>query len=106
MISNWNEITEKNGAYDLRNVLVHGVQGTTGLNYAATRVEQLLDASNDLIKFCNSHNFDIYTRLPTGKSKNLHFRLSIIILNKIYCRSRQFKKFTIPSNNSLCVILE
>lgn len=51
-------------AFELRNKLVHGVQGTSGLRFASKRVESILSASRAVVHFAASHDADLFTRLP------------------------------------------
>jgi hypothetical protein len=52
-------------AYNLRNKLVHGEQGTTSLEYASRCVRALLTASAALTKFAEENGEPIYgERLP------------------------------------------
>jgi hypothetical protein len=57
IIPKWDEVKK---AYTLRNELVHGNKGTTGLGYAQNRVEALLDASEVLNKYVISKGAGIY----------------------------------------------
>jgi hypothetical protein len=56
-------------AFGLRHRLVHGVAGTTGIDYAATRVESVLRASADLAAFAAANGIDLFARLPVRKRK-------------------------------------
>lgn len=68
IIGKWGQLSDpKKGAYDLRNKLIHGVQGTTGLDYGRSRVEALLNAAEDVDRFCRRKNVDLYKRLPVRK---------------------------------------
>ena len=50
-------------AFALRNKLVHGVQGTSGLGFASKRVESILSASRAVVHFAASQNADLFMRL-------------------------------------------
>jgi hypothetical protein len=64
VIKNWSDRTGIQSAYKLRHKLIHGEQGNTGSDYARTRVNALLSASDDVDCFCMSHGCDIFKRLP------------------------------------------
>jgi hypothetical protein len=64
VIRNWSGPKGIQGAYTLRHKLIHGEQGSTGLEYARTRVNALLSASDDVDCFCMSHGCDIFKKLP------------------------------------------
>lgn len=58
-------------AYLLRHKLIHGVEGTTGLNYARTRVNSILAAAKAIADFAKENKYiDIYNRLPVKKKKS------------------------------------
>jgi hypothetical protein len=59
LIEDWNLLRE---AYNLRHLLIHGDQGTTGLDYAADRVERILNASKQVFEFAQSRG--VYEHLP------------------------------------------
>jgi hypothetical protein len=50
-------------AFPLRNKIIHGIQGTTGLKYATERAESILEASRDVVNYCAGEGADIYRRL-------------------------------------------
>jgi len=56
-------------AFELRHQLVHGVTGTTGLNYATARVDSVLKASADVAAFGAANAIDLFARLPVRKRK-------------------------------------
>lgn len=66
VIADWDGFKE---AFGLRHRLVHGVAGTTGLNYAATRVETVLQASADVAAFAAANAIDLFARLPVRRRK-------------------------------------
>jgi hypothetical protein len=61
VIGDWAMLVD---AYTLRHQLIHGAQGTTGLAYAAPRVERVLDASRKTFEFAKNHGVDLCARLP------------------------------------------
>lgn len=68
IVAKWGQLSDPdNGAYALRNKLIHGVQGGTGLAYGRARVEALLSAAEDVDRFCQQKKIDIYDRLPVRK---------------------------------------
>lgn len=66
VITDWDGFKE---SFGLRHRLVHGVAGTTGLNYATTRVETVLQASADLAAFAAANGIDLFARLPVRKRR-------------------------------------
>lgn len=66
VITDWNGFKK---AFGLRHRLVHGVAGTTGLQYAATRVESVLQASADVAAFAATNSIDLFARLPVRRRK-------------------------------------
>lgn len=56
-------------AFELRHRLVHGVAGTTGLDYATERVGTVLQASADVAAFGAANAIDLFSRLPVRKRK-------------------------------------
>ena len=50
------------GHFKLRNKLIHGVQGSSGVTYAARPVGTMLDASQRLYKFGTNRGIDIFER--------------------------------------------
>lgn len=67
VVSNWQEFKK---AFDLRHRLVHGVSGTTGVQYAECRVLLVLQASREIAEFGLSQNIDLFCRLPVRRRKN------------------------------------
>lgn len=47
-------------AYPLRHRLIHGVSGTTGLEYAKIRVDSILNASRAVAEFASSKGKPVY----------------------------------------------
>lgn len=66
VITDWNGFKK---SFELRHRLVHGVVGTTGLNYATTRVESILQGSADLAAFATANGIDLFARLPVRKRR-------------------------------------
>jgi hypothetical protein len=64
LIGDWNGL--KN-AYELRHKIIHGTQGTTGLAYAAPRVERILGASKKICEFAQQNGRDLFDRLPVRR---------------------------------------
>ncbi len=46
-------------AFDLRNELVHGSHGTTGIDYASERVRTLLDATRSVTEYAHENGVDL-----------------------------------------------
>lgn len=63
---NWSELSNpKHGAFALRHRLIHGIAGTSGLDYSAQRIEVILAASMVITKFSESNGIDLFgKRLP------------------------------------------
>lgn len=73
---NWSELSnKKHGAFVLRNRLIHGIAGTSGLDYSAQRVEVILAASIAIAKFSEGKGFNLF-------GKRLPVRLKPISLKK------------------------
>jgi hypothetical protein len=68
-ISSWEELKE---AFELRNALTHGAQGSSGLKYCTKQVSRMLEASVALYEFGINHNpsVNIYKRLSSKKPKS------------------------------------
>tara|TARA_R110001599_G_scaffold127379_8_gene300760 strand:- start:27801 stop:28271 length:471 start_codon:yes stop_codon:yes gene_type:complete len=66
VVSNWEEFKT---AFELRHRLVHGVAGTTGVQFAERRVSTVLDASREVADFGLSQSIDLFGRLPIRKRK-------------------------------------
>ena len=58
-----------NDAYKLRHTLVHGVSGTTGMDYAETRINLILEASMAVSAFAREQGVDVFSRLPVRQRK-------------------------------------
>lgn len=73
---NWCELSNpKHGAFALRHRLIHGIAGTSGLDYLAQRVEVILAASIAVAKFSEGKGFNLF-------GKRLSVRLKPISLKK------------------------
>ncbi len=68
LIQNWKYFKED--AFPLRHRLVHGVTGTTGVDYAKKRVLSMLDASEALVVFAKSNGIDIFKKLKVKKGSD------------------------------------
>ena len=67
LIDDW-EFFHKD-AFQLRNNLIHGVQGTVGQEYARKRVEFMISASKAIIEFSETNGAHIYgSRIRRVKS--------------------------------------
>lgn len=64
LIVNWEMFRD---SYRLRDRLVHGIIGTTGISYTAERVNLILDATLVLVNLVESSNMSVYKRLKTIK---------------------------------------
>ena len=65
VVPNWQFFKEH--AYSLRNRLVHGVYGTTGLGYARVRVHSILAASRAIVNHAAERDVDLYRRPPVRR---------------------------------------
>ncbi len=66
VISNWDDFKS---AFDLRHQLVHGIAGTTGVQYAEQRMLTILQASREIAEFGYLQQIDLFSRLPVRKRK-------------------------------------
>jgi hypothetical protein len=70
VVGEWQELKV---AYQARNDIVHGRQGSTGLEFANSRVERILGASKSIAKYGSENGADPYHRLKkrvlTGPTK-------------------------------------
>jgi uncharacterized protein YehS (DUF1456 family) len=64
VIKNWDGFKK---SFKLRHLLIHGVQGTVGLEYGEKRVTAILDATRDLVEFAKKHNLDVFKNLPVRR---------------------------------------
>jgi hypothetical protein len=61
VVKQWSKLVEKpNGAFALRNRIVHGIIGSSGLDYVNSRAEVFLEAAVDLEKEANAYNCSVY----------------------------------------------
>lgn len=56
-------------AFKLRHTLVHGIRGTVELSYAVERVVRILKASEAVVTYAQTHNVNLYQRLPVRRQK-------------------------------------
>lgn len=72
------EWAELKAAYQSRNDIVHGRQGSTGVQFATSRVQRILDASKSIAKYGSERGADPYRRLKrrthTGPTKTEKIR--------------------------------
>ena len=73
VVGDWNELRS---AYQIRHDIVHGRQGSSGVNYAATRVNRILAASKAVADYGRQCGADPYRRIrrailtgPTRKKR-------------------------------------
>lgn len=64
VVSHWGNFKT---AFDLRHRLVHGIAGTTGIQYAEKRVLTILQASRQIAEFGSAQQIDVFSRLPVRK---------------------------------------
>jgi len=69
LVLSWDDFR---AAFDLRNKLIHGVQGTTGRAFAERRVERILAASAAIATFTSEHGFSVFSRLPARRRSTAH----------------------------------
>ncbi len=60
LIPQWDSLIS---AYRLRNVIVHGVQGSAGLNFATNKIQYVIDATDSILDFCSLNGVDLYKNL-------------------------------------------
>jgi len=71
VIPHWSRlVNSKNGAYRLRNQIVHGIHGNVTEKYATDRVEDFLRASELLQELASKHQTTIFKRIVRRKSKS------------------------------------
>ena len=56
VITKWDQLAE---AFLLRHALIHGDQGTTGLEYAEPRIEEFLQATRQVSDMAKQHGYDL-----------------------------------------------
>jgi hypothetical protein len=57
-------------AFQLRHKLIHGIQGTTGRDYACRQVEIIISASNSIVEFAAINRAQVYgVRIRRVKSR-------------------------------------
>lgn len=64
VVSDWETFKT---SFDLRHRLVHGVTGTTGIDYARTRVEAIMRGSADVAAYARRQSVDLFGRLPVRR---------------------------------------
>ncbi len=67
IIPDWQELREH--AFKLRNELVHGVRGTVSVDFAANRLDCLLESTNSIFKFAEEQGVDLGRKLPVRRRK-------------------------------------
>ena len=60
VVKNWQYLDK---AMSLRHKLIHGVKGTTSVEYARSKVEIIMSASKDVVDFASKKEKDIFDRL-------------------------------------------
>ena len=60
VVPDWQYLFEK--AFDLRNKLIHGVQGSVGVDYAQKRVEAILAATKAVAEYAEQNKGSVYKR--------------------------------------------
>lgn len=64
VVGDWEALV---GAFDLRNRIIHGSQGATGLEYATRRVHRMLLASVRVADFGSANGANVFARLKRVK---------------------------------------
>ena len=57
LVPDWQDLKE---AFRFRHVLVHGVSGTISVTYASRAVDDILKASEALVRYAENHKAPIY----------------------------------------------
>lgn len=66
VVENWDLLVD---AFSLRHLIIHGAQGTAGVNYAAVRVERMLAASVNVAKYAKENGANVFSRLMRPRAR-------------------------------------
>jgi len=66
LIPEWDAFKD---AFKLRHKIVHGVQGSTGIEYGKDKCQLIMNATKAIIDFATVNDINLYNRLPVRRVK-------------------------------------